>query len=79
MMFGMQCQLRSARGVNEAMTSQWSNLRSPFNNDAFVNSFSVFQATRNNGQWQPGNTAHTCTDHNGNNVRRKLEFFTEIL
>ena len=55
------------------MTSQWSNLRAPFNNDACVNNFPLFQA-----QWKPGNTAHTCTDHNGNNVRWMFDFFSRL-
>ena len=43
----------------------------PFNNDACVNNF---PSRRHNGQWKPGNTAHTCIDHNGNDVRRKFFF-----
>ena len=47
-----------------------------FNNDACVNSFPLFQVRRHNGQWKPNNSAHTCTDHNGNNVWCKFDFFT---
>ena len=32
MTFGLECQLCSACGASEAMTSQWSNLRTTFNN-----------------------------------------------
>ena len=45
----------------------WYDLRVPFYKNACVDNFPLFQARRNKGQWQPGNTAHTCTDHNGNN------------
>ena len=77
MSFGLERQLCSARGVNEVMTSQWSNLRAPFHNHACVKNFSLSQATRHNVQW-PGNNAHTCTDHNGNNnVRWKFDFLTQ--
>ena len=51
------------------MTSQYSNLRAPFNNDACVNNFLLFQARRHNVHWKPGDTGHTGTDHNGKNVR----------
>ena len=54
--------------ASEARTSQWPNLRAPFNNDACVNNLPLFQARRHNGQWKHDNTAHTCPDHNGNNV-----------
>ena len=53
------------------------NLRTLLNNDASVNNFPLFPARRHNGQWQPGNTAHTCTDHNGNNMRWKFDFLTQ--
>ena len=39
----------------------------------------LFQASRHNGQWQPGNTAYTCTDHNGNTVRWKFDFLTQTV
>ena len=77
MTFGLECQLCSARGVSEAMTSQWFNLHTPFSNDAYVNNFPLFQARRHNSQWKPANTAHTCTDHNGNNARWELDFVTQ--
>ena len=39
----------------------------------------LHQAKLNNGQCQPGNTAHTSTDHKGNNVRWKFEVLSDIL
>ena len=65
MTFGFECQHCSSRG---AMASQLSNLPAPFNKHACVNNFPLFQATRHNGQWKP-TTAHTRSDHKGNNVR----------
>ena len=76
MTFGLECQLCSARGASEAMMSQWSTQHAPFNNDACVNNFSSFQTRC---QRKPGNTAHACTGHNGNNVRWKFDFLTNIL
>ena len=60
MTFGLWCQLRCSRAACDAVTSQWSNLRTPFNNNACVNKLPLFQAKRNNCQWQSGNTAHSC-------------------
>ena len=59
------------------MTSQWSSLRAPFNKDACVNNFPLFQVRRHNGPWKTGNTAHTCTDHNDDKVRWKFDSLTQ--
>ena len=50
--------MSTAREAGEIITSQWSNLRAPFNNDGRINNFPLFQARRHIGQWKPGNTAH---------------------
>ena len=53
----------------EALASQLSTLRAPFSDHACVNIFLLFQKRRNDDQRQPGKNAHTCIDHDGNNVR----------
>ena len=59
MTLGLECQ----RGASEAMTSQWSNLRALFNNDAFFINFPLFQARRQLQQ-KPlvSDASHTCRD-----------------
>ena len=43
--------------LREAMTSQWSNLRALLSL-TLLSTKLIFQAWRNNGQWQSGNRAH---------------------
>ena len=48
--------------LHEAMTSQWSNLRTLLSL-TLLSTTLIFQAWRNNGQWQSGNRARTCNDY----------------
>ena len=75
MTFGLGCQLRSACRASKATTSQWSNLRAPFNNNV-----PLFQARRNNDQSGSQATLHmrvpiTTTILGDENIT----FLTEIL
>ena len=69
-----------SRGASKAMTSQWSIYAHHLTLTFMSTTFHCFlEAIRISGQWQPGNTAYTCTDNNGNNMRWKFEILIDIL
>ena len=71
--------MRSVRGASEAMTSQWFNIRAPFNNNACVNNFLLFQARRKNDQWQPDKLHTRVSITTATTCDKKIESLIDIL
>ena len=80
MTFGLECQLCPPRGASEAMTSQWSNLRGPFNNRRLCQQLPIVPSETS--QWSVEAWQHCTHVYRSQRQQRGMKFWffdTDIL